>query len=153
MFPHFPKTRCNPICHGLCAHTDPPPPKSITTSTLHRHRWSQHSQKSSRLRHRSMEPFNRGSFTSVRAPVSLAVNNDYRQPGVSYHCARSTSHGCRCRQVRDCNLTPSVLVELKDNGRASRIKIYPRLVHVIKSLNSRLQGDIPKTLSGVVSRS
>jgi hypothetical protein len=34
-------------------------------------------------------------------------------------------------------------------GRHFAIKIYPRLVHVIKSLNSHLQGGIPRTLQGV----
>jgi hypothetical protein len=34
-------------------------------------------------------------------------------------------------------------------GRQFKIKIYPRLVHVIKSFNSRLQGSVPRTLQGV----
>jgi len=34
-------------------------------------------------------------------------------------------------------------------GRHFKIKMYPRLVHLIKSFNSRLQGSIPKTLQGV----
>jgi hypothetical protein len=34
-------------------------------------------------------------------------------------------------------------------GRHFSIKIYPRLVHVIKSFNSHLQGGIPRTLRGV----
>jgi hypothetical protein len=34
-------------------------------------------------------------------------------------------------------------------NRKFSIKVYPRLVHVIKSFNSRLQGSIPKTLQGV----
>jgi len=29
------------------------------------------------------------------------------------------------------------------------VKIYPRIVHVIKSLNSSLQSSVPRTLSGV----
>ena len=33
-----------------------------------------------------------------------------------------------------------------------KVKIYPRLVHVIKSYNSRLQGEILKTLHGVKTR-
>jgi hypothetical protein len=33
--------------------------------------------------------------------------------------------------------------------RKFTIKIYPRLVHVIKSFNSRLQGSIPKTVQGI----
>ena len=34
-------------------------------------------------------------------------------------------------------------------GRHFSVKIYPRLVHVIKSFNSHLQGGIPRTLRGV----
>jgi hypothetical protein len=43
----------------------------------------------------------------------------------------------------------SVNVKLNRYGQDYSIKIYPRLVHVIKSFNSHLQGGIPRTLHGV----
>jgi hypothetical protein len=43
----------------------------------------------------------------------------------------------------------SVNVKGTHLGRHFSIKIYPRLVHVIKSFNSRLQGSVPKTLQGI----
>lgn len=43
----------------------------------------------------------------------------------------------------------SVNLKVLHNGQKYSIKIYPRMVHVIKSFNSHLQGSIPKTLSGV----
>jgi hypothetical protein len=43
----------------------------------------------------------------------------------------------------------SVNLRLSHKGQHYSVKIYPRLVHVIKSFNSHLQGGIPKTLRGV----
>jgi hypothetical protein len=43
----------------------------------------------------------------------------------------------------------SVNIKGIHRGRYFSIKIYPRLVHVIKSFNSRLQGSVPRTLQGV----
>lgn len=43
----------------------------------------------------------------------------------------------------------TVNIKLKHNQQHFSIKIYPRIVHVIKSFNSHLQGSIPKTLNGV----
>lgn len=43
----------------------------------------------------------------------------------------------------------SVNIRVRHNGHNYSVKIYPRLVHVIKSFNSHLQGSVPKTLSGV----
>jgi hypothetical protein len=46
----------------------------------------------------------------------------------------------------------SVNIQQSHHGRKFTVKIYPRLVHVIKSFNSHLQGSIPTTLSGVLSQ-
>jgi hypothetical protein len=46
----------------------------------------------------------------------------------------------------------SVNVDQCHRGRKFTVKIYPRLVHVIKSFNSHLQGSIPTTLSGVLGQ-
>jgi len=46
----------------------------------------------------------------------------------------------------------SVNVQQSHRGRKFTVKIYPRLVHVIKSFNSHLQGSIPTKLSGVLSQ-
>jgi hypothetical protein len=46
----------------------------------------------------------------------------------------------------------SVNVDQSHRGRKFTVKIYPRLVHVIKSFNSHLQGSIPTTLSGVLGQ-
>lgn len=43
----------------------------------------------------------------------------------------------------------TVNIRTTHRNRNFSIKVYPRLVHVIKSFNSRLQGSIPKTLQGV----
>lgn len=43
----------------------------------------------------------------------------------------------------------SVNLRLNHKGQHYSVKIYPRLVHVIKSFNSHLQGGIPRTLQGV----
>lgn len=47
------------------------------------------------------------------------------------------------RDYGTVNLQPSY------RGRHFTVKVYPRLVHVIKSFNSHLQGGIPRTLRGV----
>ena len=46
----------------------------------------------------------------------------------------------------------SISVDLKYNNKHYRIKIYPRLVHVIKSWNSRLQGIIPNQMAAIRGR-
>ena len=46
----------------------------------------------------------------------------------------------------------SVQVDVQYQNRLYSIKLYSRLVHVIKSLNSRLQGPTPKTVYGVRSK-
>ncbi|KAK1920586.1 hypothetical protein DB88DRAFT_513931 [Papiliotrema laurentii] len=43
----------------------------------------------------------------------------------------------------------TVNLKVKHQARHFSVKIYPRLIHVIKSFNSHLQGGIPKTLRGV----
>jgi hypothetical protein len=43
----------------------------------------------------------------------------------------------------------TVNLKVTHNQRKFRIKIYPRMVHVMKAINSRLQGNIPRTLKGV----
>jgi len=43
----------------------------------------------------------------------------------------------------------TVNVELQHQARHFSVKLYPRIVHVIKSFNSHLQGGIPKSLAGV----
>jgi hypothetical protein len=45
--------------------------------------------------------------------------------------------------------TVSLDVTHHRNGRKFSVKIYPRIVHVIKLFNSSLQSNIPRTLSGV----
>lgn len=46
----------------------------------------------------------------------------------------------------------SVQVNTTYNDIPFKVKIYPRIVHVIKSFNSRLQGETLKTLAGVKKR-
>lgn len=46
----------------------------------------------------------------------------------------------------------TVNLKVKHGARHYSVKIYPRLIHVIKSFNSHLQGGIPKTLRGVQSQ-
>ena len=46
----------------------------------------------------------------------------------------------------------SVLIELTHKGKQFKVKIYPRVVHVIKSFNSRLQGDQPRLVAAVRRR-
>lgn len=43
----------------------------------------------------------------------------------------------------------SVNIKTTHRNRHFKIKVYPRLVHVIKSFNSRLQASVPKTLQGI----
>lgn len=43
----------------------------------------------------------------------------------------------------------TVNIKATHRNRNFRVKVYPRLVHLIKSFNSRLQGSIPKTLQGI----
>ena len=43
----------------------------------------------------------------------------------------------------------SVNIRLKHNNRKFSIKIYPKLVHVMKAIDSRLQASVPRTLQGV----
>lgn len=43
----------------------------------------------------------------------------------------------------------TVNLKVKHNNQLFSVKIYPRIVHVIKSFNSHLQGTIPRTLGGV----
>ncbi|GFZ44301.1 hypothetical protein JCM24511_02023 [Saitozyma sp. JCM 24511] len=43
----------------------------------------------------------------------------------------------------------TVNLRASHRGRHFSVKVYPRLVHVIKSFNSHLQGGIPRTLRGV----
>ena len=43
----------------------------------------------------------------------------------------------------------TVNIKASHQLRHFSVKIYPRIVHVIKSFNSRLQGGVPKTLNGV----
>ncbi|RXK34714.1 hypothetical protein M231_08030 [Tremella mesenterica] len=46
----------------------------------------------------------------------------------------------------------SILVDIVYKGTNYKVKIYPRLVHLIKSFNSRIQGDIPRTMDAVRKR-
>jgi hypothetical protein len=46
----------------------------------------------------------------------------------------------------------SVKVKVQYNRRHYQVKVYPHLVHVIKSFNSRLQASVPKTLTGLRSQ-
>ncbi|EIW69240.1 hypothetical protein TREMEDRAFT_30502, partial [Tremella mesenterica DSM 1558] len=46
----------------------------------------------------------------------------------------------------------SVRLDIKYGGHELSVKVYPRLVHVIKSFNSRLEGVVPKTVFGLRSR-
>ena len=46
----------------------------------------------------------------------------------------------------------SVQVDVQYHNRMFSIKLYARLVHVIKSMNSQLQGPIPKTVHGVKTK-
>ena len=46
----------------------------------------------------------------------------------------------------------SVLVDILYKGTNYKVKIYPRMVHTIKSFNSRLQGEILSTIYGVRRR-
>jgi hypothetical protein len=43
----------------------------------------------------------------------------------------------------------TVNIKTTHRNRHFKIKVYPRLVHVIKSFNSRLQASVPKTLQGI----
>lgn len=43
----------------------------------------------------------------------------------------------------------TVHINTTHKSRHFSLKVYPRIVHVIKSFNSRLQGSVPKTLQGV----
>ena len=43
----------------------------------------------------------------------------------------------------------TVNLDVTHHSRHYTVKVYPRLVHLIKSFNSRLQASIPKTLNGV----
>ena len=47
----------------------------------------------------------------------------------------------------------TVNIKATHRNRNFRVKVYPRLVHLIKSFNSRLQGSIPKTLQGIRNQS
>jgi hypothetical protein len=42
----------------------------------------------------------------------------------------------------------TVSLKVKDKQQVFSVKIYPRIIHVIKSFNSSLQANIPRTLSG-----
>ena len=46
----------------------------------------------------------------------------------------------------------SILVRTQLNGRSYKVKIYPRLVHVIKSYHSRLQGGKPRSVFTVKAK-
>lgn len=46
----------------------------------------------------------------------------------------------------------SVKCDLPWDGHNYRVKVYPRLVHCIKSHNSRIQGERPRTFAGVRKR-
>lgn len=46
----------------------------------------------------------------------------------------------------------TVNLKVTHRSRKFQVKMYPRLVHVIKSFNSHLQGNIPTTLRGVKSQ-
>ena len=43
----------------------------------------------------------------------------------------------------------TVKLSIKHHQRQYSVKIYPRLIHVIKSFNANLQGGVPKTLGGL----
>lgn len=43
----------------------------------------------------------------------------------------------------------TVNLKLSHNSQHYSVKIYSRIVHVVKSFNSKLQASIPKRLSGV----
>jgi hypothetical protein len=43
----------------------------------------------------------------------------------------------------------TVNIKAAHRNRKYKVKVYPRMVHVIKSFNIRLQGSIPKTLQGI----
>ena len=46
----------------------------------------------------------------------------------------------------------TVNLKVTHNAQKFSVKIYPRLVHVIKSSNSQLQAGIPKTLYGILKQ-
>lgn len=46
----------------------------------------------------------------------------------------------------------SVHGRIKYQGSTYKVKIYPRIVHVIKSINSRIQGETLKTIAGLKKR-
>ncbi|ORY30752.1 hypothetical protein BCR39DRAFT_466255, partial [Naematelia encephala] len=47
----------------------------------------------------------------------------------------------------------SIQIKLRHQNKLYKVKIYPRLVHVIKSFNSRIQGEKVKTFYGLRHRS
>ena len=46
----------------------------------------------------------------------------------------------------------SVMVDIRYGGSRFKVRIYPRIVHMIKSFKSRLQGEVLRTLAGVRKR-
>jgi len=82
-----------------------------------------------------------GHGHQLRLPIHLALCLGHR--GQTRH------HPILVPGSRDYG---TVNLEVKHQARHFSVKIYPRLIHVIKSFNSHLQGGIPKTLRGVQSQ-
>lgn len=68
-----------------------------------------------------------------------------------FSSATGRRHGIRhfSMLVPGSNDFGTVNIKAVHEHRNFTIKVYPKMVHVIKSFNSRLQGGIPKTVSGV----
>ncbi|OCF40845.1 hypothetical protein I317_05295 [Kwoniella heveanensis CBS 569] len=82
--------------------------------------------------------------------------------GITFSCSQiylfSPSHGNSNKITSYPMIIPgsldfgSLLIIMRDRGEEFKIKIYPRLVHVIKSYNSRLQGEAVTTVAGLKGR-
>jgi len=80
------------------------------------------------------------------------IGRNFNSPYIwLFNTANGRSHGVRRYPMmipgsRDFG---TVNVDLRHRRQDFTIKIYPRLVHVIKSFNSQLQGSIPKKVHGL----
>lgn len=46
----------------------------------------------------------------------------------------------------------SVFMEVEDHGEPFRVKVYPHLVHTLKSISSKFQNDLPKSVASMRSK-
>lgn len=81
------------------------------------------------------------------------IGTTYRSP---YIWLFSPIHGNTTKRIQDYAMVipgscdfGSIQITARSKGTDYRIKIYPRLVHVIKSINSRIEGEPPKTVQNI----